>query len=492
MNIFLKHKLVAEYSLISIIFLLGLYFRLKGISLNHSFWSDEAYVASLARGMVLGTTRLVDGLNTIPYQRLHLLTIYYSFKIFGLSEWAARLPSVIFGSLGIFAGYLLAKKLSNKWGGYLAAFLIGFSQISLSQSTQAKPYAAILTLILFSHYFLLNLFDVKPAFSKNKFHVLIIIMNSLATLFNYLGVIAWIPYLIYWLVRARHLLKNKTFLFIGIATTLILVFLLRIPYIFFEPLSPKYNWFFYFNELFFRQYLVFTLPAVIGFLGLKNNEYKFSLIIQFGCLFVLWTFFRESHNVRYLYSLFGIIFVLFSVFWASFKDKYPSNNPIVIPLVILVILVSGYKIIRKPAVYYTPNADLFADVQNADYKTFFNEWRAKYPDFEKYPIFAGPFDSLAWYTNRFPTTTFNRFTLTPRWFPQFGFYEYPNLSDFIREQKKYPQGFVMIHDWVSYMSDDIKNYTKQNLRLEIRVDSMSVSPDEKWPLELYSWGFYKK
>jgi len=49
----------------------------------------------------------------------------------------------------------------------------------------------------------------------------------------------------------------------------------------------------------------------------------------------------------------------------------------------------------------------------------------------------------------------------------------------------------MIHDWESYMPDDIKDYVKKNLTLELRVESMAVSPDDKWPLELYSWGFEK-
>jgi len=42
------------------------------------------------------------------------------------------------------------------------------------------------------------------------------------------------------------------------------------------------------------------------------------------------------------------------------------------------------------------------------------------------------------------------------------------------------------------MPEEIKSYVKKNMKLELRVESLEVSPDDKWPLELYSWGFDEK
>jgi len=110
-------------------------------------------------------------------------------------------------------------------------------------------------------------------------------------------------------------------------------------------------------------------------------------------------------------------------------------------LVAILLFVSGYKIVRKPAMYYSPNMDFMGDIQNADYKTFFSEWRNKYPNFESYPILAGPFDSLSWYTDRYPTATFNRFIDKATFHPEFGNIEYSNLTEFVALVSKYPKGF---------------------------------------------------
>jgi 4-amino-4-deoxy-L-arabinose transferase-like glycosyltransferase len=137
-----------EILLILLLFVIGIYFRLKGISTNQSFWSDEAFPSSIARDILLGKISFTDGINVLGYQRLQVVTNLITFKIFGLSEWSARIPSVLWGSLGIIFAYLLAKKHSNKSGGFLAAFFFTFLQLNLDHSTQAKPYAAIETLLI--------------------------------------------------------------------------------------------------------------------------------------------------------------------------------------------------------------------------------------------------------------------------------------------------------------------------------------------------------
>jgi 4-amino-4-deoxy-L-arabinose transferase-like glycosyltransferase len=70
------------------------------------------------------------------------------FRLFGLSEFSARLPFVIWGTLGIVFAFLLARKLSSDGGGLLAAFIMAFSTLNLAHSTQAKPYIALQTILL--------------------------------------------------------------------------------------------------------------------------------------------------------------------------------------------------------------------------------------------------------------------------------------------------------------------------------------------------------
>lgn len=481
-------KKIIEPLTILVIFGVGLYYRLVGISTNHSFWADEAYVASIAKKMFLNQLDIFSGMSLVAYQRLSLITMYTSFKFFGASEWAARIPFVILSSLGIISAYLLAKKLSNKWGGLMAAIMIGFSQVSLAQSTQSKPYATILSFILLSQYLTLMLFDTKSNRKGVWLNILTILINIITTLFNYIGIIVWIPYIVFIVVSYHKLLRDRRLLVGALFLFSILAILLRVPYIFLEPVAPKYNWFSYFNELFLRQYLVFTIPAVIAILGIKNRYFKLSVIIQFTLLFVAWNYFKESHNIRYIYPMLGYIFVLFSVFFANIGEKKTSNPWIVPALVLALTFTGGYKIVRKPAPYYSPNFDFYSDVQNADYKTFFAEAKRLYPKFEKMPIFVGPFDTLNWYTNINPTSLFSINTTSPIFVPATSTWQYGNLSDFKKEKSKYPTGLVVVNDWQSFMPNDIKDYVKKNMKLELRIESMLVSPQEKWPLELYSWG----
>jgi len=421
---------------------------------------------------------------------MQLFTSILSFKIFGISEWSARFPSVLWGSIGVIIAFILTKKLSNLWGGFLAAFLYTILQLNHAYSTQAKPYTAIEVIMLIVIY-LSSL--VSEDFKNRRIHILAIFFASTASLYNTIGVITFVPYFAVLSPEiAKRAVNKKLFIAVIILFTLIIGWLARIYSLVPMLIRPEHNWSIFFKELFLRQYGLFTLLAILGVFTIKNKNLLIGIILSSSLLLYAWIFVQYSHNIRYLMPIIGLMVVFFGVFWGNVGDKLFNNSWWVCLIVALLVYAGSNKVIRKPSIYYTPNADFVGDVQNADYKVFFSEWRAKYPDFEKYTIFAGPFDSLSWYTQRYPTATFNRFYPSPIYYPQYGFTEYTNLDEFAQEMSKYPQGFVMIHDWISYMPDEIKDYVKKNLKFELRIESMAVSPNEKWPLALYSWGFDKE
>jgi len=57
--------------------------------------------------------------------------------------------------------------------------------------------------------------------------------------------------------------------------------------------------------------------------------------------------------------------------------------------------------------------------------------------------------------------------------------------------KEDQKGLIIVEDWESILPEDIKQYAKKNLKLEYRVENLGVSPTDKWPIEIYSWGFEK-
>jgi hypothetical protein len=467
---------------ITVIFCLvivGLAIRLSGINSNHSFWADEALVSSISRDVAVGEVNLWQGINAVPYQRLQTLTVAIFFKIFGISEWGARLPSVLWGSVGIIFAYLIAKKHSNKWGGILAAFLYTFLQLNLAHATQAKPYAAVETLFLMALYF------------ADTNIIITFITATLATLYNYVGIIAFFPLIVQVAFRIKWAYLKPVFWLFGFIAVVLFGWFLRIDQIIGVLFHPQYNWTTYLRELFWRQFAFISLPAIFGLFAIKDKKTIWTMVLALATLLLSWNFTFYSHNIRYLLPVFGALVVLFGVFWGKVGESIFHKPALVCAAVAVLLFAGGYKIVRKPSVYYTPNADFFADVQNADYKTFFKLTYEKFPAFDSYPVFSNLIDPFTWYAHKTPTSLFKIGNLPPYTELLSGIMVYPDLKYFLVEMKKYPQGFVVVEDWQSILPEDIKEYVKKNLKLELRVESLSVAPQEKWPLELFSWGFDK-
>lgn len=126
-----------------LVLLLGFILRVYGLARNPAgFTPDEASFAYDAYS-ILNTGRDQWGsflpivLKSFGDYKLPLYTYISipSIFLFGLTEFAARLPGAIFGSLAIVATYVLAGKVFNKNVALIAAFLIALSpwHISLSR-----------------------------------------------------------------------------------------------------------------------------------------------------------------------------------------------------------------------------------------------------------------------------------------------------------------------------------------------------------------------
>jgi len=484
-------KKILPFIALSLIVVLGFWFRLKGISNNHSFWADESTISILAKDILTKKLPFIEGTMKVFYEPLQIAITTIFLKVFGISEFSARLPSVLFGTIGIIFAYLVAAKLSTPSGGLLAAFLYAFSQINLANSTQAKPYASLQTLFLISIYLLFLLIQrQKKAF---LYHLLIIVTLTIATLIHLIGVFLWIPYLFLLTLK----IKNKWLIPIGLV---IFIFVFRlwpsIMYLF-KPVNGRmflvYNNMTYLRELLWKNYGFIFLPAVFGiFITWKKNEVLLSgIILWLIALLFFWNFRSYSHNIRYLIPLFGVMFVFFAVFWSKVGSGLLHNQSLFTCLAVIVLLyIGGNKISRKPSPYYSPNTDLYGDVQIADYKATYKLIEKKFPNYAKLAIF-NDFDSgQSWYLNEPPTLYFRKGfgNEKPEKDPLDGKVVYKNLDQFIREKNKFSKGLLVIEDWESFLPEDIKQYAKKNMKLEIKVNGLSQAKDDPWPLEVYSWG----
>ena len=100
------------------------FFKLGGMALTDP---DETFYAQTAKEMLARGEWVTPYLLGKPQFEKPIL-IYWlvelSYKAFGVNETAARLPSAVFGLLGVIAIYLLGKLLFNKVAGFLSAVIL--------------------------------------------------------------------------------------------------------------------------------------------------------------------------------------------------------------------------------------------------------------------------------------------------------------------------------------------------------------------------------
>lgn len=154
------------------------FFQLGNIALMDP---DEVFYGQTAKEMLSRGEWLTPYLYGKPqFEKpiLFYLLVKVSFMIFGVTEFAARLPSAVFGLLGIIAIYLLGALLFNKRVGLLSASILATNveYIVLSRAcvTDMALFTFMLIGILFFFYGYLK--------EKRYFYLLSAVSFALATL----------------------------------------------------------------------------------------------------------------------------------------------------------------------------------------------------------------------------------------------------------------------------------------------------------------------
>lgn len=480
--------------LVSLIVVVWLVFAFTGIKDNHSFWTDESNVALYSR-QILETGRAnlpVTGYSTGWYQVGYQYSLALLFSIFGISEFAARLLSLIAGSGVLVISYLLVKRVTGSvlWG-IISIIGQGWWAINLAYSTQTRPYM-ILQLCVLS----LCLLSLKFVKDKNWiFSLYILLLVFIATLFHSTGLFLSILYLIYVVEFLSHKIKfisNWRWLIFGIVNIgfgLALIFGLR-----YLGLTGEFNNLVYLKYIVRHHLWFLVIPFGFGSWSLLKN-YR---VIGVGILsysfwvFIVWLFFSYSYNIRYLIPLIGLIVVVSFIGLAEIYKLSKIFLPIRIGLVGLILITFGSQLVWWPKSYYSPNVWLYGDVQNADYKSAYGWMVNKYgQELNGWAIFDSWNDRTLWYLRRPPDAMFVVSSLVPdgqKYDVTSGAYFYTTLEQFKAEQSKYPQGLVLVEEWQSTMPEEIKQYIRQSLKLEYTVNGLTTDQIDQWPLAIYSWG----
>jgi len=114
---------------------------------------------------------IIEG-QPLEYARAYLtvsLPVYLSYRIFGISLWASRLPMVLINMLAIFPLYALGRKI-NKAVGYISVFLFVFSPWIIAASRTVRDYAVVPLFFYLAAVLLIDLLDWEGLSIKQYLH----------------------------------------------------------------------------------------------------------------------------------------------------------------------------------------------------------------------------------------------------------------------------------------------------------------------------------
>ncbi len=127
--------------------ILILAFVLRLITLNQSFWLDEAISALTAQKPFLYQWTGITGDFQPP---LFYLILHFFLKLGITSEWFLRIPSVVFGVLTVFVAFQFTHELFDRKTALLASILLATSQFHVYYSQELRMYSLLALLSLIS------------------------------------------------------------------------------------------------------------------------------------------------------------------------------------------------------------------------------------------------------------------------------------------------------------------------------------------------------
>lgn len=354
------------------VLLITLYgFTLRIYNLGYqSFWYDEGYSVNAALCM------LERGLPILPsgyfYSTgiLNTSLIASSIWLFGASEFSARMPSVLFGTLTIPLAFFFVKSIGGKRLALVTAFLVTFSVLEIAWSREARMYQQL------QFFYLLSLYSFHEFTQRrsNRYLILTILSTICAMLSHAFGFSLILIYLIYPLLTniksirkylSKKFLLNRQCLILALCA----IALLALGEIFFSIFSAvwgtRIN---YFTE--YSRYLKETFPvilylAVVGAVIFLRKDYKPTLLLILSIVipFYFICFHIKLLSFRYLYFILPLFFIFFSYAIIYLSTLIPRGKlkPILSPILTVIILgltvySSGFNFTPQSIYYLEPMA----------------------------------------------------------------------------------------------------------------------------------------
>lgn len=367
-----------ENKWIVLILLVTVILRLYKIDFQ-SLWMDEIYTLNVASSKNSFSTIIseVNLRESFPY--LYFFIMNTMFTLFGDTSIVARIPSVIFGVMGVWMIYKLGKELYSKNTGLISAAILAINEYHLYHSQDARAYAIYIFSIILSYYFLLKF--IKDNSNKNLIYYILsagLLLN--VNFFSPINVIAQglllFGFFILNPLEKRKLLTSKLII---VVVALFLSFLPNI-YKFYLLSQFKSSWIpaptndgltkilyeftgyseliIFITGLLFTHYIIkiFNQKRTNNLNEILENKLIFSYILSFVWIFtVVFVIILKSYTSnslyisRYFSSLLPIIIIIISISIVNIKNIIVKAS-----FILMLLVFSFFNLIIVKGFYKTP------------------------------------------------------------------------------------------------------------------------------------------
>jgi mannosyltransferase len=201
----------AQYCVITPLILVAANLIMKGLFLSsNSIAGDEPFSIYIAQMDILS---IINQLSTGNNPPLYEILLHFWIKLFGISPWAVRLPSLLFSSATVLFVYLIGKSFLNIRVGIFAAVIFIFSNYHTLFAHEARVYAMTGMLTAMSMYIYLK--SITPGKTHKRDWTFLILINILLIYSHYFGFFVLAIQLIH-LITHKKLIKSlwKPFLLV--------------------------------------------------------------------------------------------------------------------------------------------------------------------------------------------------------------------------------------------------------------------------------------
>ena len=147
--------------------------------------------------------------------------------------------------------------------------------------------------------------------------------------------------------------------------------------------------------------------------------------------------------------------------------------------VLLIFPIAKDKLIFKPQIYYSINADM-RENPIVDYRTAFQKIGILTKGDKNVVIFDAIFDRVLWYL---PGQKYILLYDVGPVLPHAS-----TIAEFEKFKSQYKSGIVIVENWPSGTTPEVQEHVRKTLKYEFEANTVKGNEKDPWNINVYSWG----